>query len=286
MQGVLRSFDVRFRCRDLAVTDLRYLAVIAFAFGYLGLMFEGLDTCFLVLDSSYITFLLVPTRVELIGFGFEVFELFLDLAKLGFVLLAFDGLALDLQLFDLTVERVYLFRLGVHFQTQFGCGFIDQVDCLIRQEPVGDISGRKGHGRDDSVIFDTHFVVGLITLFQTTKDRDRCGLIRLIDHHFLESTLQGFIGFKIFLILIERSSTDRPQVTTCQCWFEDVRCVHRTGTLTGSDQGVYLINEQDDLTRSRNHFVDDAFESFLELTLVLSAGNQRTHIEGVDLFLL
>ena len=125
MQGVLCGFDVGFGGRDLAVTDLCYLAVISFAFRHFGLVFECFYTCFLVLDRSHVAFFFVPASVEFVTLCFQFFELFLNLAQLGGFFIAANGLALDLQLFDLAVEGIDLFRFGVHFQTQFGSGFID-----------------------------------------------------------------------------------------------------------------------------------------------------------------
>ena len=47
-----------------------------------------------------------------------------------------------------------------------------------------------------------------------------------------------------------------------------------------------LIDEEDDLTSGIHHFVDHALESLLKLALILGAGNQRTHIERINEFLL
>ena len=129
-------------------------------------------------------------------------------------------------------------------------------------------------------------MVRLVPLFQTTENGYRRGLVRLIDHHFLEPALERLVGLEVFLILVQRRRTDRPQVTTCQRRFEDVGCVHRAGALSCAYERVYLINKEDDLARGSDHFVHHAFESLLELTLVLGTGDQRTHIQGVDLFLL
>ena len=48
---------------------------------------------------------------------------------------------------------------------------------------------------------------------------------------------------------------------------------------------MYLIDEEDDLTGSGDHFVYDSFESLFELALVLRTCDECSHIEGVYLFL-
>ena len=63
VQRLLRGLDISFRGRNLAVTHFRYLAVIAFALRYFRLMFQGLDTRFFVLNSRYISLLLVPAGI-------------------------------------------------------------------------------------------------------------------------------------------------------------------------------------------------------------------------------
>ena len=47
-----------------------------------------------------------------------------------------------------------------------------------------------------------------------------------------------------------------------------------------------LIYKEDYLTGCFHYFVDDTFKSLLKLTLIFRTGNERTHIEGVDKFLL
>ena len=126
----------------------------------------------------------------------------------------------------------------------------------------------------------------LITLFQTTQNTDRRCFVRFIYHHFLESSLQCLIGLEIFLVFVQRSSTDSPQVSSCQSRLQNIRCIHGAATLPGSYQRVNLIDKENDLTCCGYNFVDNAFESLLKLTLVFGTRNQGTHIKGVDLFLL
>ena len=54
---------------------------------------------------------------------------------------------------------------------------------------------------------------------------------------------------------------------------------------TCTDQGVDLIDEEDDVAASTN-FLEDLLEALFEVTAVARAGDQRAHIEAVDLLVL
>ncbi len=47
---------------------------------------------------------------------------------------------------------------------------------------------------------------------------------------------------------------------------------------------VDFVDEEDDAPFTFRHFVDDGFQTFLEFPFVFGTGNQRTHVEGVELF--
>ena len=126
-------------------------------------------------------------------------------------------------------------------------------------------------------------MVVLITLFQSTEDRDGTQLVRLIDHDGLEAALQGLVLLKVFLVFVQRGGTDRAQLTTCQCRFQDIGGIHGTLTTTGTYQRVDLIDEEDDASLTLRHLVDDTLQALLELTLVFRTSHQGTHIQGEEL---
>ena len=79
-------------------------------------------------------------------------DLRFQLVKLGFQLLqpvarrliAFplQGFPLDLELDDAAVEFIDFFRLRIDLHAEPRRGLVDQVDRLVRQEPVGDVAVR------------------------------------------------------------------------------------------------------------------------------------------------
>ena len=129
-------------------------------------------------------------------------------------------------------------------------------------------------------------MVVFVALLQASQDRDGREFVWLIDHHRLESALQGLILFEVFLILIQGGGTDGTQFTTGQGWLQDIGGIHRTLTTTGTYQRVDLIDEEDDAAFCLRHLVDDALQTFLEFTFVFRTSHQRTHVEGVELLVL
>ena len=122
-------------------------------------------------------------------------------------------------------------------------------------------------------------MVVLITLLQSAEDADGTHLVGLVDHDGLEPALQCLVLLEVFLVLVECGGTDGTQFASREGGFEDVGGIH--GTLTGScsHEGVNLIDEEDDSSVALHHFVDDALETLLKLTLVFRSGDELTHVE-------
>ena len=100
-------------------------------------------------------------------------------------------------------------------------------------------------------------MVVLILLLQSTKDRDATCLIGLLDHDHLEASLQSLILLEVLLILVEGGSTDSTQFATSQRRLEDIRSIHSALTLPCADEGVDLIDEQDNLALALGDLADD-----------------------------
>ena len=110
---------------------------------------------------------------------------------------------LDLKLHDLSGEFIQLRRHGIELRLDHCARFIHEVNGLIRKETVG-----KGCRRYKRGIGDLYAMINLITVLQSTKDRDRILDRRLIDHNRLETTFQSRILLNIFPVLIQSRRTD------------------------------------------------------------------------------
>ena len=197
--------------------------------------------------------------------------------------LLLQRLLLDLELHDAPVELVQLLGLGVDLHPLAGRRFVDKVDRLVRQEAVGDVAiGQRRRG-DDRRIGDADAVMGLVPLLQAPQDRDRVLDRRLGDEHRLEPPRQRRILLDMLAIFVERGRADAMQFAARQRGLQEVRSVHRAIGLAGPDEGVHLVDEQDDAARGRGDFVEHALKALLELAAIFRAGDERAHVEREQL---
>ena len=83
-------------------------------------------------------------------------------------------------------------------------------------------------------------------LAQTTQNRDRVLDGRLIDEDRLETAFQGGVLFDVLAIFVERGGADAVQFAAGQHRLEQVAGVHGALRLAGADDGVQLVDEQND----------------------------------------
>src|SRR5699024_5001669 len=81
---------------------------------------------------------------------------------------------------------------------------------------------------------------------------------------------------------VQGGCTNGLQFTTSQHWFENRCGINGTFCGTGTNQGVDLVNEQDNVTAGTDFF-EYFFQAFFEVTTVTGTCNQRTQIQGVEL---
>ena len=168
-------------------------------------------------------------------------------------------------------------QLGVE-QSHSGAGFVDQIDCLVRKEPVGDVAITKGGSGNESFIRDLESVMLLIALTQTTKNFDGVVDGRLTHIHGLEATLKSGVPFDVFAVFVQCCGSDALEFTPRQSGLENIGGINGALCGTGTDQGVNLIDHQDHVSCGLD-LLHDLFEPLFELTPIFGAGNQKTDIE-------
>ena len=267
---------------DAAVAQFGHLAVVAGTLGLLGLELVAFDILHLGLYLLDDALLVLPAGFHLVALLTQRAQLLVYLGYLVLVILALDGFALNLQLTDTALNLIQLLGHRVNLKPQLGGGLVDEVYGLVGQETVADVAVRELGGGDDGLVLDTHTVVHLVALLQSTQDADGVRHRRLVDEHALEPTLQGLVLLEILLVLGQRGGADGPQLASCQCGLQDVGGVHSALSPTRSHEGVYLVDEEDNLAVGLVDFADDAFQPLLKLALVLGTGNQCAHVEAVD----
>mmetsp|Transcript_38335 Transcript_38335/g.78167 ORF Transcript_38335/g.78167 Transcript_38335/m.78167 type:complete len:228 (-) Transcript_38335:856-1539(-) len=153
------------------------------------------------------------------------------------------------------------------------------TNSLIGKEPIRNITMTKLGGSQQRLITDPHPVVNLIARFQSTQDRH--GILRtgLINHNLLEATLQRLILLDVLAILVESGGTNAAELASGQGRFEEIGRIHGSRGGTGTDDGVHLINKQDDLTLGLGNLLEYGFETLFEFTSHGGAGDECTEIE-------
>src|SRR5690606_33996540 len=190
-----------------------------------------------------------------------------------------DSFPFDFELTDLAITLIDFLRNTVQLQSKPGGRLIDQVDRFIGEMPVSDVSGREFSRCDQRFVFDFDLVIHLVFFLEPPEDRYRIFYGGLIDVDGLEPPNEGLIFFKMFLIFIQGSRSDGSQFATSQGWFEDIGCIHGTLATTCTDQGMDLVDKKDEFSIAGLDFIDDRFDSFFKLTLILGSGYEGCQVE-------
>ena len=159
------------------------------------------------------------------------------------------------------------------FQPHPGTGLVDHVDGLIGQATAGDVPHGKLHGLEQGLVRETDTVMRLIAVLQPAQDLHSLVLGGRIHQDGLETTFQGPVLLDVLAILVERRRADRLQLAAGQHRLEDRRGIDRTLGGAGADQGVDLVDEQDDVTAGLD-LLEDLLEAFLEVTAVARPRDQ------------
>jgi hypothetical protein len=184
------------------------------------------------------------------------------------------------------VELIDVGRQGVDLDAQRGRGFIDQVDGLVGEKAVADVTVRERSRRDDRRIFNANPMMHLVLFLQAAQDGNGVFDIRLADEDNLEAALKGGIFFDVLAIFVQRSRADSTQFPASQRGLEHVGGVNRAFGSAGADQGVEFVDEKDDLALRVFDFLEDGFEAIFEFAAIFCAGQHGSEIEGNDALVL
>jgi len=286
LQLLLNRRNLTLQGLQASIAYFGHLAIIALALGTFGLKLQLLNLLFVRLNFVDQSLLTLPLCLERGLLFLQFGNLLVQLRQLGFVLLPFDGFALNLQLLQPAAQFVQLFGYRVTLHTQLGGRLVHQVNGLVGQETLGNVAVAQFHGGNDGVVLNTHLMVVFIALLQSAQDADGAQHVRFVHHHRLETTLQCLVLFKILLIFIQRGGSDRAQFATCQSRFQNVGRIHSALTLTCSHKGMYFVNEKNNLPIGRDDLVDDGLQSLLKLTFIFGTSHQSTHVERIELLVL
>ena len=169
LELVLYRLDVVVERFEFTVAYFSHAFVVAFALGTFSLklqLFYLLLVLLYLVDQRFLAFPLCTERTLLV---FQFGNVLVELCNLVGIVLALDGLAFNLKLFQLTCNLVELLRYGVALHTQFGSSLVHKVDGLVGEEAVADVALREFHGSYTGIVLNTHLVVVLIAFLQSTQ---------------------------------------------------------------------------------------------------------------------
>jgi len=203
-------------------------------------------------------------------------------ARLGRgVLLALQGVDLDLELPQLPLQGVEGLGLGLARHPHRRGGLVDEVDGRVGQASGGQVAGGQVGRGDDGPVEDVDPVVHLVLLLETAEDGD--GLVDggLLDQHLLEPSLEGLVLLDVLPVLSQGRGSDAVQLAPGQHGLEEVGRVHPAlAAGAGAHEEVDLVDEQDDHVLRVLDLLEDALHPLLELPAVLAAGHQGPDVEG------
>ena len=132
----------RFNGFHFAIAYFGHLPIVRGSFGLFGLDFELFQMLFALLDLLHPFFFGLPAFAQDPGFLFDFFEIHIQGLDLVLVVFPQHGLFFDFQLHEFAVQFVQGFGHGIDLNAQSGGGFVDQVDGLVRQKTMGEVTLR------------------------------------------------------------------------------------------------------------------------------------------------
>ena len=161
-------------------------------------------------------------------------------------------------------------------------GLVNEVDGLIGQEAILDVAVGKVRGGLDSTLRIAHMVVLLVARLERGQDLDRVLDARLLDIDGLEATLEGRILGEVLAEFLGRGGADNLEGAAREHGLEHGARVDGALGRTGTDDGVHLIDKQDDVV-GLGGLLDHVLEALLKLATILGARHEARQVERPDI---
>ena len=200
----------------------------------------------------------------------------------GLEILAVDGgLLVLLDGGQLLFLHAQIRRGGEGRDAHPGAGLVHQVDGLVGQVAVGDITDGQVDGGVEGLVGDAQLVVGFVALAQAVEDVE--GLLRRGFAHLngLEAAFQGRVLLDVLAILVQGRRADALQLPAGQGGLHDVRRVQAPLGGTRAHDGVQLVDEEDHIP-SLADLGEGVLQALLKFAAVLAARDHRAQVEADD----
>src|SRR5919198_1523820 len=159
--------------------------------------------------------------------------------------------------------------------------FVHDIDRLIGEVAVGDVAVRQLHRLDDGLIGDLRPVMGLVALLQAAQDVDGFAHRGGLHDDGLEASLQRAVLLDVAPVFVQGRGPNDLHFTARQSRLQHVGGIYRALGGTCPDEGVQLVDEQDDVLRLLD-LLHDGLQAGFKLAPVFRAGDQGAKIEGDD----
>ena len=126
-------------------------------------------------------------------------------------------------------------------------GLIDQVDRLVGQVALGQVTLREPDRRFDGLAADHNSVVGLVAGLQRVEDLDRVLGRRFVQIDGRETPLERRVLLDVPAVLVQRRRADHAQFASRERRLEHVGGIDRAFGRARTDHRVQFVDEQDDL---------------------------------------
>ena len=229
----------------------------------------------------HVAFALVvlPAALEVGQLGLQVATLVAQFGGLAVALLGQHLLLLRLHARQLLLQRHHLRRhlhiVDAHPRTRLVHG----VDGLVGLQAVAHVALRQVHAGLQRLVAVLHRVVLLVLVADVHQDFHRLLGRGGLDEHLLEAAFEGRVLLDILAVLVQRRGADALDRAACQGGFEHVAGVEAASGAAGAHDGVYLVDEDDDL-RMLLQLGEDGLHALLELAAVLRACHQAGQVEA------
>ena len=141
---------------------------------------------------------------------------------------------------------------------------------------------REGGGGDDGGVLDADLVVRLVFFLEAAEDVDGVLDVGFADVDDLEAALEGGVFFDVLAVLVEGGGADGTEAAAGERGLEHVARVHGAFGGPGADEGVELVDEEDDLAVRLFDLLEHGFEAVFELSAELGSGDHGAEVEGAD----
>jgi len=159
-----------------------------------------------------------------------------------------------------------------------GACFIHCIDGLVGEIAVGHVTLSQAHTGFQRLVRILYVVVFLVSVFDVAKYLK--GFLRRGGFHndLLEATFQRSVFFDALAVFIQRGGSDALEVAPGQCRFEHIGCIHGAGGVTSPNDGVDLVDEEDDVFVALQ-LIENGLHALFKLASVLGAGHHGGQVQ-------